>query len=83
VPSDVGPSVRCPPGILSTSMRQALVAEAAVEALDVGVLHRLARQLDEAQFHTVLRRPGLIMRPANSGPLSVQITLGRHRSALT
>lgn len=39
-------------------MRQALVAKAAVEALDVSVLHRLSR-LDEAQFDTVCRRPCL------------------------
>lgn len=37
---------------------QALVAEFAVEALDVGVLDRLART-DKRQLHTLLERPGI------------------------
>ena len=43
-------------------LRQALVPEAAVEALDIGVLHRLA-ELDEARLDTVPDDPGL-HRPA-------------------
>ena len=39
-------------------LRQVLVAEAAVEALDVGVLHRFAG-LDEAQLHAVASGPVL------------------------
>ena len=42
-------------------LRQALVTEAAVEALDVGVLHRLAG-LDEAQLDAVAGSPASASR---------------------
>ena len=63
-------------------LRQALVAEAAVEALDIGVLHRLAG-LDEARLDPFWATQVCIVRPANSGPLPVRITLGSPRSPST
>lgn len=62
------------PWAVEPVLRQALISESTVEALDIGVLHGLTR-LDEAQLDAVLRGQVCIVRPANSGPFSVRITL--------
>ncbi len=54
---------------------QAFFAQAAVKALDVGVLRRLAG-IDEVQFNAMIRRPTIQGRPRSSGPLSTTRTSG-------
>lgn len=63
-------------------LRQALVAEAAVEAFDVGVLHRLAGWMKRSSTPLVAAHRCTAL-PANSGPLSVRITFSSPRSTLT
>jgi hypothetical protein len=61
---------------------ETLVAELAVEALDVAVLCRLARR-DEAVINLTIVRPTLQSEAANSGPLSVMRLRGRPRRSAT
>ena len=61
-------------------LREAFVAETAVEALDVRVLNLLAGWIRRGS--TPLRAAqSYIVLSANSGPLSVRITFGRSRLA--
>lgn len=59
-----------------------VVPRAAVEALDVGVLHRLT-VLDKGSSTPFLAVQICMVPPASSDPLSVRITLGKPRSTLT
>jgi hypothetical protein len=82
--------VLAPQGQLVTSISQgeedfhvqALIAQLAVEALDIAVLDRLARP-DEIQVHSVLVGHRSIAFEANSVPLSTVIDCRVPRSATT
>lgn len=73
------------PGLVDVAedvLVEALVADAAIEALDVGVLDGLAGP-DTLQSDAVAEAKPSSLRLTNSGPLSVTIVLGLPRLAIT
>jgi hypothetical protein len=61
---------------------EALVSEAAVEALDVGVLDGLAWAVNCQATWVLQTQPAVVML-ANSGPLSLTMVVGFSRSAMS